>query len=135
MSVSCRVKREGRCGANCASVLLCLIVGLAALLLTPTESAAHPLLASSAGNQVMSSGAIAETGVNEDPSGLGLRASLAALGGGCALAGLEVPKQVVSPRVTAAGDRLLPARTKPAQDIALTPPCPPPTQKLRVTIH
>lgn len=134
MRVSRSSSREGKRGLNSAGVLFFLFTGLAALLLAPSEAAAHQLHTPAPPNKVTSSDTAADVSGNEDPSGLETRAASAGLGGGCSLAALEISRHVSPPRVTATGDRLLPVSMKPARDLAVAPLCPPPTSILRVTL-
>ena len=127
MRVSRSLPRKGGSSVRCAGVLLCVCIGLAALLLTSTESAAHSLHVSAPQSKGASAVVSTDTSGNEDPTGLETRSSPAGLGAGCSLVGLDAPRQVALLRTTAAGDRVRPASMKPAHDIALTPPCPPPT--------
>lgn len=127
MRVSRSLPSKCGCSVRCAGVLLCVCIGLAALLLTSTESAAHSLHVSAP--QIKGASAIVgiEAAGNEDPTGLETRAAPAGLGGGCSLVGLDAPRQIALPRALATGDRVRPASMKPARDIPRTPPCPPPT--------
>ena len=127
MRVSRSLIRDGKCSVRCASIVLCLFLSLAALLVTPAESAAHSLHVSAVASTGASAVVSTEAVGNEDPAGLESRSSPAGLGGGCSLVGLDAPKQVSLSRVSVTADRLRPASMKPARDIALTPPCPPPT--------
>jgi hypothetical protein len=127
MRVSRSLIRDGKCSVRCASIVLCLFLSLAALLVTPAESAAHSLHVSAVASKGASAVVSADATGNEDPADFESRAAPSGLGGGCLLVGLDAPRQIALPRATATGDRVRPASMKPAHDIALTPPCPPPT--------
>lgn len=127
MRVSRSLPRKGGCSVRCAGVLLCVCIGLADLLLTSTESAAHSLHVSVPQIKGASAAVSADASGNEDPTGLETRAAPSGLGGGCSLVGLDAPRQIALPRAMATGDRVRPASMKPARDIPRTPPCPPPT--------
>lgn len=134
MSVSERISREGAGGVGFAGVLVSLLIGLTALLLPSCEAVAHPVHAAVLANQTVSSDVTADAAGKEEPTGLVDRSSPTGLGGGCSLAGLEVPRLGAPRRAAATGIRMLPISMKPARDVALPPPCPPPTPKLRVTL-
>jgi hypothetical protein len=134
MRVSRSLIRDGKCSLRCASIVLCLFIGLAALLVTPAESAAHPLHVSAVASTGASAVVRTDAAGNEDLAGLESRSSPAGLGGGCSLVGLDAVRHIALPRVTTTGNRLRPVSMEPAQDLALTPPCPPPTRELRVTL-
>ncbi len=117
-----------------AGLLVSLLIGLATLLLAPSAAEAHPLHSSAPAKQALAAGAAVAADTGTDGPGLANRTSLAGLGGGCSHAGLEVPRQTTPLHLRKAGRPLLPMGVKPARDIARTPPCPPPTGTLRVTL-
>lgn len=121
-------------GVRCVGVLLYVLIGLAALLLSPTESAAHSLHVSAPESKGASAVFSTDGAGNEDPTDVEIRSSPTGLSGGCSVVGLDAPRQIALPRVMTMGERLRPLSIGPARDIALTPPCPPPTRERRVTL-
>jgi hypothetical protein len=115
---------ESSPGAALASGLLFLLAVLTVSLIAPATSMAHPLkspeITAKAVNADDPSDPVTQDG--SPPSGLG---------GGCSIAGLDVPGHPVPAQAGGTGKVRCPMTTQPILDIARAPPSPPPIEGLR----